>query len=283
MTEEATKRRRIGAICGRIRGISVRGVPYSEHSSFTELREFVKFLKPEKIIPTVNAGNAANRARMQSYFKEWLKVPSSLPVGLKRSFAVVARLKKSFAVAVGLKRSFAVVIGLKKSFIVTVGLSHLVRPGRSWDKNTVELGIRKLNTKPNESLYDLKPEELAPVLTLSIEFSFKEFEDPFLKSSSLHLYVEPVYDAYDNDMFDGVLDLEQPAYDNYDKSKTNVRSELFAHNVSKVIEKVEVVPPKAMEVKVYVDDILVTSNNSKIIADTFINIFSFAAWVCFPQ
>ena len=40
-------------------GITVHGVPYSEHSSFKELIDCVQCLKPKKIIPTVNCSSSS--------------------------------------------------------------------------------------------------------------------------------------------------------------------------------------------------------------------------------
>ena len=59
--------------------ISTWGVPYSEHSSFSELEGFVRALKPVKIIPTVNMGNPQKREQMQKHFRQWMKEPAPAP------------------------------------------------------------------------------------------------------------------------------------------------------------------------------------------------------------
>ena len=51
-------------------------VPYSEHSSYSEMQRFVKFLKlgsSEKILATVNVGNPASRNAQKGIFKKWIE------------------------------------------------------------------------------------------------------------------------------------------------------------------------------------------------------------------
>ncbi|XP_073412727.1 DNA cross-link repair 1A protein isoform X2 [Dendrobates tinctorius] len=63
----------VAEIRPEVRGkITMYGIPYSEHSSFSEMKRFVQFIKPQKIIPTVNVGSWKSRTAMERYFAEWL-------------------------------------------------------------------------------------------------------------------------------------------------------------------------------------------------------------------
>ncbi|KAM4623958.1 DNA cross-link repair 1A protein [Polymixia lowei] len=59
--------------------IAIYGIPYSEHSSFLEMKRFVQWLQPLKIIPTVNTGNRSSRRAMEKCFHEWLMESKAKP------------------------------------------------------------------------------------------------------------------------------------------------------------------------------------------------------------
>ena len=53
------------------------GIPYSEHSSFTELRQFVQSLTPQRVVPTVGNQSTPKRNEMMNYLEQWRKGPTS--------------------------------------------------------------------------------------------------------------------------------------------------------------------------------------------------------------
>ncbi|CAM9394873.1 unnamed protein product [Scytosiphon promiscuus] len=55
---------------------AVYSLPYSEHSSFNQLRDFVRAVKPKKIVPTVNAASSASVEKMLSHFLELMDLSS---------------------------------------------------------------------------------------------------------------------------------------------------------------------------------------------------------------
>ncbi|KAJ3113485.1 hypothetical protein HDU96_003352 [Phlyctochytrium bullatum] len=58
--------------------VAVVSVPYSEHSSFNELKQFVSGLRPRKVIPTVNVHSAASRAEMAAHLESWMRGDAKL-------------------------------------------------------------------------------------------------------------------------------------------------------------------------------------------------------------
>jgi hypothetical protein len=53
------------------------GVPYSEHSSWPELRACVASLRPKKLIPTVNAGSKARSDALVERFVDLMDLSSN--------------------------------------------------------------------------------------------------------------------------------------------------------------------------------------------------------------
>jgi DNA cross-link repair 1A protein len=57
--------------------LSLFRVPYSEHSSFQELRDFVAFLRPRCIVPTVNVTTCKRVRTMLGHFQDLVPVPAN--------------------------------------------------------------------------------------------------------------------------------------------------------------------------------------------------------------
>uniref|UniRef100_A0A915JH35 DNA repair metallo-beta-lactamase domain-containing protein n=1 Tax=Romanomermis culicivorax TaxID=13658 RepID=A0A915JH35_ROMCU len=70
--EFRTKKRNLGELnISRSGNITMLGVPYSEHSSFEELKSFIQTLKPKKVIPTV-FNNDKDLKRILNQIESWM-------------------------------------------------------------------------------------------------------------------------------------------------------------------------------------------------------------------
>ncbi|KNC98431.1 uncharacterized protein SPPG_06135 [Spizellomyces punctatus DAOM BR117] len=62
-------------------------VPYSEHSNFEELRSFIEFLRPARVIPTV-VGKSRNEERLAAYFRDLVDAKRRHEMGFTGLFGV---------------------------------------------------------------------------------------------------------------------------------------------------------------------------------------------------
>ncbi|XP_071090237.1 DNA cross-link repair 1A protein-like [Haliotis cracherodii] len=53
-------------------GITIYGIPYSEHSSYLEMKRFTQYIRPDRILATVNNTNPQSRQKMNTLFMTWL-------------------------------------------------------------------------------------------------------------------------------------------------------------------------------------------------------------------
>ncbi|KAJ3249333.1 hypothetical protein HK104_007672, partial [Borealophlyctis nickersoniae] len=60
-------------------------IPYSEHSNFDELRAFVEFLKPARVVPTV-VPRGVSVTRVAAWFKDLVDVRASHKMGVEGLF-----------------------------------------------------------------------------------------------------------------------------------------------------------------------------------------------------